>query len=638
VPTHTETIKIVKVSSSSGAASTTSFWQRRALDVVLLAAVVNVLWLWRNGDSTSYYNLYYAATVKSMLTSWHAFLFASFDPGGFVSIDKPPLGLWIQAFSAKILGFSPLSILLPEALAGILSVGLLYRLVSHTWGALAGTAAAFALTLTPICVATNRENGVDSLLILSVLLAAWAIESATETGRLRSLLACAVLVGIGFNIKGMQAYLIIPPFALLYLLGSPITWRARILHLLVAGSVTLAVSLAWVLAVDMIPSAQRPFVGSSSSNTEMSLAFGFNGFGRLADYPHYLLQYVGIGPGIPSPLRLLNRQLGGQIGWLLPLTIFGLLGVGSHTRLRLPLSKGERSLILWGSWFLTLAIFFSFTNFFHPYYLMILAPAAGALDGIGIVMLWRDYGCPGWRGWLLPLSITISAVVQAAILTAYPTWSPWLIPIIIGLCGIAAGILTLMRLITRFHSRTRTRITTAGGILALFIAPAIWASFPIWHYGNGDFPFAGPDLLHIAHPPIATDPATVSTMANYLINNRNGARYILATPSALIAAPLILQTDQPVMAYGGYIGADHILSVDRLSGLIRSNTMRFFLLHPLERGMQPSIGNWVVNHCMLVRRDLWQPYPDFGPNGPQLYDCSRVNDALTTKWVDGQNS
>src|SRR5258708_10550328 len=256
-------------------------WQRLALTaLLLLSSFLELFQL----NTEGYANTYYAATVKSMLTSWHNFFFASFDPGGFVAVDKPPLGFWLQAASAKVFGLSGLSLLLPEAIAGVLSVALLYHLVARVYGKEAGLLAALALALTPITVVVDRNNTIDSLLILTLLLAAWAVSRACETGRLRWLLACAVLVGLGFNIKMLQAYLVLPAFVLMYLLSAPLRWRTRIWHLILALLVLLVVSLSWAIAVDLTPASARPFVSDSGTNSELSLILGYNGLGRLTEW------------------------------------------------------------------------------------------------------------------------------------------------------------------------------------------------------------------------------------------------------------------------------------------------------------------------------------------------------------------
>lgn len=601
-------------------------WQQRAPDVILLAAIANFFWLWRNGDSMRSYNVYYAATVKSMLTSWRNFFFASFDPAGFVTIDKPPVGFWVQAASAKLFGFSPLSLLLPQALAGVLSVALLYYLVDSAWGPRAGALAALLLAITPISVATNRDNAVDSLLVLTTLLAVWALDRAIRTGRLRPLVLCAALVGVGFNIKGMQAFMVLPAFVLLYLLASGLPWRQRMGYLALSTVALFVVSLAWVVAVDMVPPAQRPFVGSSSHDTEMDLAVGFNGLGRLT-YGNPLTHLIGFGPGEPGPLRLLNRQLGGQVGWLLPLAIFALLAVRWRGWPRRPLTRRQQAFVLWGAWLLTLVAFFSCLGFFHPYYLVMLAPAIGALGGIGILALWQDYRRPGWRGWLLPLALLCTAIAQASILDSFPAWSRWLTPVVVGLSISAVGVLVVARLHVRFRSRARPGIVTAVGFLSLLVAPTLWAAFPIWHYGDGNLPFAGPDLASGVQRIDSMDDDTIAALMHYVLAHRQDRRYALATSSALVAAPLILKTGQPVMAYGGYLGTDPILSISRLTTLVTGGAVRFFLLLPSPPGQkdeQPHVNPWVRGHCALVQARLWQPAPGFGPDGPQLYDCAHA--------------
>ncbi|TMF49618.1 MAG: phospholipid carrier-dependent glycosyltransferase, partial [Chloroflexi bacterium] len=291
-----------------------SLWERVALGAVLLiSAFFNIFQL----DQQGYGNLYYAAAVKSMLANFHNFFFVSFDPGGFVTVDKPPLGLWIQVVSAKIFGFSGLSILLPEAIAGVLSVALLYFLVRRVFGPAAGLVAALTLALTPISVVTNRNNTPDSLLVLTLLLASWCVSLAAEKGRLRWLLLTALIVGLGFNIKMLQAYLVVPAFGLVYLLGAPLRWRTRIVHLALAALVLLVVSLSWVLAVDLTPASQRPYVGSSQANSEIDLAFGYNGLERLTGYhrgnssastPSTATVVAASENGGAGPLRLFNTQ------------------------------------------------------------------------------------------------------------------------------------------------------------------------------------------------------------------------------------------------------------------------------------------------------------------------------------------
>jgi 4-amino-4-deoxy-L-arabinose transferase-like glycosyltransferase len=344
------------------------------LPVLALAAVLDTHRLSQNG----YANTFYAAGVKSMLHSLRNFLFVSFDPGGLVTVDKPPLALWVQAASAKLFGFSPLSLLLPEAIAGVLAVAVLYFVLDRRLGPLPALAGALGLAVFPSFVAVSRENAVDPVLILLMVLACAAGLRALESGRWRTLLLCGALVGLAFNTKTLAAYLVVPGIAFAYLVCAPGSLRRRCLQLLAAGALMLAVSFAWIAFVELTPASQRPFVGSSTNDTELGLTFGYNGFGRVeGEYggpggqttvkqgaiPHVVLpppprgfrpkppaaakpkpkpvigpNGMALGPNgreiAPTPfgespklLRLFGKGLGDQGGWLLPFAFFGLLAM-----------------------------------------------------------------------------------------------------------------------------------------------------------------------------------------------------------------------------------------------------------------------------------------------------------------------
>src|SRR5919202_718399 len=245
--------------------------------IVILAAALRFANIGAIGQS----NTYYTAAVKSMLESWHNFFFAAAEPGGSVSIDKPPVAYWVQTLSVAIFGVNGFAVVLPQILAGIGSVILLFHLVRRSFGNVAGLVAAFALAVTPVAIAVERNNTPDGLLIFTLLLAAWAFIKATESRKLRFLILGAVLVGIGFNIKMMQAFLPLPAFYALYFLGSQQGWWRKIAHLGLAMLVLLPVALSWAVIVDLTPADQRPYVGSSTTNSELDLIVGYNGLQRL---------------------------------------------------------------------------------------------------------------------------------------------------------------------------------------------------------------------------------------------------------------------------------------------------------------------------------------------------------------------
>jgi len=245
--------------------------------ILLLSAFLNLWNIWNQGFS----NTFYAAAVRSMLDNPHLLFFNSFDPAGFVTVDKPPVGLWVQVTFAAVLGFSGWALVLPQALAGIGSVFLVYVIVSRPFGKAAGLAGALALAITPIFVAVSRNGTMDSQLIFVILLALWAALKATRERSLPWLLVSVVLVGIGFNIKMIQAFIVVPAILAIYLLGAEIPVKKRIVHLILAIAVLLAVSLSWAVAVDMIPANERPFIGGSGDNTVLGLIVNYNGLHRL---------------------------------------------------------------------------------------------------------------------------------------------------------------------------------------------------------------------------------------------------------------------------------------------------------------------------------------------------------------------
>ncbi|BCL84600.1 dolichyl-phosphate-mannose--protein mannosyltransferase [Ktedonobacteria bacterium brp13] len=662
-------------------------WHRLSLGgVVLIAVFMDFFQLGKNG-----FGSYYPSAVRSMMDSWQNFFFASYDPGGFVTIDKPPLGFWLQVVSAKIFGFNPISILLPQALAGVLSVLLLYYLVRRHFGVVAGLLAALVLALTPISVVTNRNDTIDSTLALTLLIGAWAVLQASETGRLRWLLLSAIMVGLGFNIKMLEAYLVVPAYAVLYLLAAPRSIWKRVGHLALAGLLLLVVSFAWVVAVDLTPALQRPFVDSTQDNSELSLALGYNGLERLlggsnntaadgsnnttADGTGATVGSIITGPTITgdnetqqspptssravihvsvpvaSPLRLFQEALGGQIGWLLPLALLGMLALAWQRRPNVREDRKLQSLVFWGMWLLTMGIFFSVAGFFHEYYMTEMAPAIAALCGIGLVTMWKNYRRGNWRGWLLPVALIATGAEQIYLLSAYPAWDRWpawihgMILLIGVLSLVAVGTLVGIRIVPRLRARVlnvRLLISALSvGVLALLVAPTVWTITPILLSTQADTLLAGPPL----EGPLPTggtgmanvDPALI----HYLEANQGKAKFLVAVQSSNSqseADEIILATNKPVMAMNGFSHAS-TLTTSQLATLVKQGTVRFFLLPtpPPPPGNQvPSGGSeqnplttWVIQHCQTVPTSLWQSSvtdsSDAPRTGTQLYDCAAVH-------------
>ena len=245
--------------------------------VGLVAAGLRLARLDQNGTG----NPYYGACVRSMLASPSNFFFGSFDPLGIVTVDKPPVALWVQAAGAKLLGYGGLGVLLPQALMGVASVILTWHLARRAFGAGAGLLAGLALAVMPICVAMDRDNLPDTALVLVLLLATWALSRAAESARLGPLLLAMALVGLAFNIKMLAAFVVLPTFALAYWLAAPAGWKAKLARLATSGVVLVAASLSWSIAVELTPKDRRPYIGGSRNNSAMELALGYNGIARI---------------------------------------------------------------------------------------------------------------------------------------------------------------------------------------------------------------------------------------------------------------------------------------------------------------------------------------------------------------------
>jgi 4-amino-4-deoxy-L-arabinose transferase-like glycosyltransferase len=456
--------------------------------LIVLAALLNLWALSKNGWA----NDYYSAAVRSMSSSWHNFLFSSADPSGVMTVDKPPLALWVQALSVRVFGYHPLSMLVPQALMGVASVALTYDLVRRRFGRLAGFVGGVMLALTPITVAVSRHNNPDALLVLCCVAALWFAVRALEDGRTRWLVLAGVCVGLGFETKMLVALVVVPGIALAYLFVAP-RGRPRALRQLLAGGAAMTlVGGAWPLLVALTPAGRRPWISGTADNSILSLIFEYNGFGRVdgqAGGP------AGAGPGgarpgggglfggEAGPLRLLNSALGGQAGWLLGFAIVSALGLLMATRLR----RGEARtgwLVAVGGAFLTTAVLFSASSgIFHPYYVSLLAPFAAALVGAGAAQLMAG----GRRARVFaPLALAAAVASELVVLHQYPGQLSWLPPLLVVGCMAAGLALVLLR-----SRRARLAAATVA-LLALLLAPSVWALDTLGHAANGTFPEGGP--------------------------------------------------------------------------------------------------------------------------------------------------
>jgi 4-amino-4-deoxy-L-arabinose transferase-like glycosyltransferase len=646
--------------------------------VIAVSAVLNTHRLSQN----SYANLFYSAGDRSMLRSLHNFLFASFDPGGLVTVDKPPVALWVQVASAKLFGFSPLSLLLPEAIAGVLAVALLYVILARRMGALAAFGGALALAVFPSFVAVSRANGVDPVLILLLVIACSLGLLACETGRWRTLIGCGIVIGLAFNTKTLAAYLVVPSIALAFLVCAPGSLRRRILQLLAAGVAMAVVSFAWIAVVELTPTSQRPYVGSSLHNTEIGLTFEYNGFGRVegqvggpnsivvepgAYVPSHQEQRVDaevrakdhghtkpapanppLNPALdaapakppivtkgreknpipfgesPKPLRLFGKGLGDQAGWLLPLAVFGLIGLLALVALDRDQSRGRRdprlalALVL-GGWFVVEAAVLSLSKgIVHPYYVSALAPGTGAMAGAGaaaFAKLARGRISQRVVGIVLVAGALASTGLVEAVLMHREHYLVSFIPVLAA--GAAVAFLALIAL------RRLATPAIALAFLLMLIVPARYASTTWLAPVEGTFAAAGPNAA--AGPGgygvNAHDAAIDRALANYVVTHHPGSRWALLSVASDTSSPLILM-GLDAGALGGYSGTDPAVNGARLAHMVARKEARYVLLggeYSLRGGNLATRA--VLRACKELAPSEWES-PIAYPYGLVLLDCA----------------
>ena len=469
-------------------------WARPALwGVLLLATAVYCYGLGGNGDANSYY----AAAVLSGTKSWSSMFFGSLDTGNYITVDKPPFALWLMEASCRVLGFGSWQMLLPIALCGVAAVGVLYSAVRRSFGHVAGTVAAVVLALTPITVAINRDNNPDPVLVLLTVAAAWLCLEAIRSGRTMPLVWSGVLVGFAFNTKMLAAYMVLPAFCATYLYAARGSLGKRVRTLLIAGVALVVSSGWWMLTVDSIPAADRPFVGSSTKDTVWDLVTGYNGLARITGGSG------GAGGGggganfggTAGAGRLFNDILGGQISWLIPFAAIACAGALVLRGRRRRTDMQRAGLLLWGLWLLTHYVTFSFADgTFHPYYTTMLAPSIAALTGAGGVALLRAFRTrsAAWA-WVLPLAIAVTAVWAIVLLRRDSGFAGWLWPVIAVLAVAAVAVLLVARAGTLLGgsgsgsvcsgsgspARLRLRLMAAGAVaalVALLAGPAAYAA------------------------------------------------------------------------------------------------------------------------------------------------------------------
>ncbi|MEU6775074.1 glycosyltransferase family 39 protein [Streptomyces sp. NPDC046759] len=601
-------------------------WERPALVTVLVVAAL--LYAWGMGHAAIH--PYYSAAIRSMATSWRAFFFGGLDTSGSITLDKLPGAFWPEAISVWIFGPHAWAVALPQVVEGVLTVWLLHRIVRAWAGPFAALIAALILTFTPVTVVLNRATIPDTALTLLLVAAAGALQKAVQSERLLPLITCGTWVGLAFQAKMLQAWLVLPVFAVVYQLAASGTPLRRVLRLLLSGAVALAVSCSWALLAWATPTADRPYVDGTSNNNPFSLVFGYNGLSRFSDDDTALGAVSATSAsrttGNTGWGMLVNHTVGPQVAWFLPLAVLAAV-LGVVWCARAPRTDLLRAgFLLWGGWLAVHAVVFSISNGNHPYYTAVIAPAIAALAGGGFALLRSEYEAGGRRRTLLPAAIVLT-VAWALVLDA-PTWfASWLLvlALILAVCA-AAGLWTS-------GSRASGGLvqgSLAAGIAATLLVPAGWAASSLdpLYAGASTSPTAGPvgkTYSKAVHHPSALrrvgldEPSAHDiSLLDYLVANRHGEKYLLATQAAYPAERLLRAQSEPMLVMGGFTGKTPFPTAPQLGTLITTHQLRYVLLTPL-RPTTPTT-TWVKSHCTRIRSGKygWRTKGSF-----RLYDCAR---------------
>ena len=584
-------------------------WARPALLGLLVATAAFYLY---NLTASGWANSFYSAAAQAGSSDWAAFFFGSSDAANSITVDKPPAALWVMALSVKVFGLNSFAILFPEVVMGVASVGVLYATVRKTFGVQAGLIAGAVLALTPVAVLMFRFNNPDALLTLLMVLAAWATMKSIEKTSPKWFMLVGVFIGFAFLTKTLQAFLVVPGFALAYLVAAKTTLPKRIWHTVLGGLAIVVSAGWWVAIVELLPASMRPYIGGSQTNSFLELTLGYNGLGRITGDETGSVGGGGGGGGNWGATglgRMFNAEIGGQISWLIPAALI-LLVAGLWFRGRRPRTDTRRAAYLvWGAWLVVTGLTFSLmAGIFHAYYTVALAPAIAALVGMG-----------AWEAWerretalgaiTLSVATAATAVWAFVLLSRTVEWNAWLRVVVLAVgLGAALGFLVL----SRAHRRA-VPVIVGAALFASLLGPAAYAVQTVSTGHSGSIVDAGPSVAGGSGGPgggmrggqapggatqgqapgtaqgqgarvggggmggllNASTPSTAVVSA--LAANADQYTWVAAAIGSQNAAGLQLGTQLPVMAIGGFNGSDPSPTLEQFQAYVREGKIHYFL-------------------------------------------------------------
>jgi len=585
-------------------------WARPALLAVTALAVVGYAW------AIGSINLepFYGAAARSMSESWHNFLFGAVDPWATVSVDKLPGALWFQALSLRLFGFHLWAIVLPQVIEGALTVLVLFRAVRRVAGPFAGLVAALVLAVSPITVLLNRGNISDSLLILLLVLSADATTRAIAEGRPRSLLLAGAWVGLAFQAKMLQAWLILPALFLAYLVAAPASaLLRRVGHVVLCSLVVAVVSLSWMTAVSAVPTHDRPYVDGSCQDSLYSQVFVYNGLDRFgATEVHqrgcsrpsrFLVEAGKIGAAsglgtasVPAGwARLLRGVFGRDDGWVLVPAVVAAAGLLVLTRRRPRTDALRAATLLWTGWLVLTWAFFSSGRYLNSYYLAALIPALAALCGLGAGVAWPLRHRVRIRLVVL-VTVVASTVYAITLLPRYVGVRSWIIAWLVIVAVLAAGILAAS---LRHGHRSVWTISCGLGLAFLaLVSSSVWASGSVLVAGEGPFdtPYQPARVTFDSQVYPGRVRAVVWPELVAYANTVPPTRAADVFESSFRAGYYIFATGREFLPVGGFSGEVPAPSLSQLIRYVASGRIGQATAAVSPRSNNPDMV-WIIRHC-----------------------------------------
>jgi len=615
--------------------------ERSELGVLLGATAVLYLWVL---DRSGWANPYYSAAVQAGTQSWKAFFFGSLDSGNALTVDKTPLALWPMELAARVFGFSPWSVLVPQALAGVLAVWLLAAATRHTTGsARTGLLAGALFALTPVATLMFRYNNPDALLTLLLVGAAYAtIRSLDSPRALPWLVLAGSIVGMGFLTKMLEALLVVPGLALTYLLFAQAPLWRRWGHLAASLTALLFCAGWWVAVVELWPAGARPYIGGSSTNSVIELALGYNGIARLVG-SNSVSDAGGSAVAASNLARISRTDLGAEIVWLLPAAlVLGLVALRLSRRPDDPSRSAlTGGLFLWFIWLVVIgSTFAAMSGVFHSYYVIVMAPATAALTAIGGCLVWQQRDRHRVRLTLVVVSVS-TTLLSIGILLVVGAGVRWaLVPVAV------IGTIAAFRLYRHRPDHAGAIITAGCLVVAAALGPTAVSVSTAAHAHSGNNPMAGPDgrssSSRLAFPGTAVTGFAPEShyvsdeMASLL--RAGSARYTwsAATFGARAAASYELTSGTAVIAIGGYKGTDPSPTLATFQGWVRDGRIHYLLAEGTTGAASVQIGRWVADHFpKLMSADT--TYYDLGGGAASIAARpDRVSASQTSAQVPGR--